>query len=224
LRSDGTMNLNVRQQQTRDVLRRAGIMPVLTVDAVDEGVAVSQALLAGGIAAVEVTLRTPAAIEAIRAIRDAVPMMAVGAGTVIEPTQIDACLRAGAQFIVTPGTSDTMTRALRDIELPVIPGAATPSEMLALAEHGFLAQKLFPATAVGGLNLIRALASPLAHIAFCPTGGINEANANEFLRESNVLCVGGSWMVKREWIAEANFAAITDAAKRCRALIDTART
>lgn len=208
-------------QTTQDaaiaLLRNARILPVVTVASADEGVAVARALVDGGLPAIELTLRTPAAIDAIAAVKRSVPGIAVGAGTVLTVAQIDAVRMAGADFLVTPGTPADLAQALVECGLPVVPGAATPTELLALAALGFRVCKLFPAAAIGGVALVRALQGPLAGTLLCPTGGIGESDATHYLAEPNVVCVGGSWMVKPEWIAAGRHDAIRDAAARSRA-------
>jgi 2-dehydro-3-deoxyphosphogluconate aldolase/(4S)-4-hydroxy-2-oxoglutarate aldolase len=210
-------NLQATQDAVIALLRNARILPVVTVDSVDEGVAVARALVDGGLPAIELTLRTPAAVDAIAAVKRSVPGIAVGAGTVLDAAQIDAVRMAGADFIVTPGTPAHLAQALAECDLPAVPGAATPTELLALAALGFRVCKLFPAAAIGGLALVRALRGPLAGTLLCPTGGIGESDAAQYLAEPNVVCVGGSWMVKPEWIAAGHHDAIRDAAARSRA-------
>ena len=210
-------NLQATQDAVIALLRNARILPVVTVDSVDEGVAVARALVDGGLPAIELTMRTPAAVDAIAAVKRSVPGIAVGAGTVLSVAQIDAVRTAGADFIVTPGTPAHLAQALAECDLPAVPGAATPTELLALAALGFRVCKLFPAAAIGGLALVRALRGPLAGTLLCPTGGIGESDAAQYLAEPNVVCVGGSWMVKPEWIAAGHHDAIRDAAARSRA-------
>jgi len=212
-----TMNLPTTQDAAIALLRQARILPVVTVDSADEGVAVARALVDGGLPAIELTLRTPAALDAIAAVKRAVPGIAVGAGTVLTAAQIEDVRAAGADFLVTPGTPAPLAQALAECGLPAVPGAATPTELLALAALGFRVCKLFPAAAIGGLALIRSLRGPLAGILLCPTGGIGEGDAAQYLAEPNVVCVGGSWMVRPDWIAAGRHDAIRDAAARSRA-------
>jgi len=202
------------QQAVIALLRATRVLPVVTVDTVGQGVATARALLEGGLTAIEVTLRTPAALDAIAAIRRDVPGIALGAGTVLSPAQIDAARSAGAAFLVTPGTPPALAQALATCGLPAVPGAATPSELIALASVGFRVAKLFPAAAIGGIALIRALQGPLADLLLCPTGGISEADASTYLAQENVVAVGGSWMVPREWIEQGNFAAVSEASRK----------
>lgn len=211
-----TKSLSVTQDAAIALLRKARILPVVTVDSADEGVAVARALVDGGLPAIELTLRTPAAVDAIAAVKRAVPGIAVGAGTVLTAAQIDDVRAAGADFLVTPGTPAHLAQALAECGLPAVPGAATPTELLALAALGFRVCKLFPAAAIGGLALVRSLRGPLAGTLLCPTGGIGEGDAPQYLAEPNVVCVGGSWMVRPDWIAAGRHDAIRDAAARSR--------
>ncbi|HEY6940559.1 bifunctional 4-hydroxy-2-oxoglutarate aldolase/2-dehydro-3-deoxy-phosphogluconate aldolase [Dokdonella sp.] len=206
------------------LLRATRILPVVTVSSPAQGVAVARALQAGGVTAIEITLRTPAALDAIAAVRHDVAGIVVGAGTVIALPQIEAARSAGAAFLVTPGTPPALADALADCGLPVVPGAATPTELLALRERGFRVCKLFPASAVGGLPLVRALQGPLADMLLCPTGGIGEDDAPQYLAERNVACVGGSWMMRTEWLADERYDLVTEATARSLAAIARANS
>jgi len=213
-----------RQQATRALLRKAGIMPVVTVDSLPQAIAVAGALARGGLNAIEVTLRTAVAMEALGVVKREVPHMLMGAGTVITPEQARAAVDKGADFLVTPGTPATLAAALSRLSLPVVPGAATATEIIALLHMGFDAIKLFPAQAVGGLAMIKSLAGPFPNLVLCPTGGINEANAAEFLRQPNVACIGGSWMVPAEWVAAGRYDEIEASARRACEIIAVARS
>lgn len=212
-----------RQQIALQLLRAAGILPIVTVDSSDQARAIANALQRGGLHSIELTLRTPAALAAIAVLKQEFPELVVGAGTVLTPDQIAACEQAGADFLVTPGTTPAMIAALAAASLPVIPGAATPSELLALAEHGFRVAKLFPAAAVGGIAMLKALHGPLPDFMFCPTGGISEADAGDYLAQPNVACIGGSWMLPRAWLQAGEFDKITASAARARAIVAMAR-
>jgi len=205
------------------ILHLAGVMPVVTVRDVASATGIAQALLEGGLSAIEVTLRSESALEAISVIRREVPAINVGAGTVLNSDQLLAAQDAGAQFIVTPGTPPVLADALLRSQVAVVPGAATVSEILALAALGFDAVKLFPAEPLGGVAMLKSLRGPLSWIGFCPTGGIVEAQLPDYLAQPNVLCVGGSWLVRDEWIAKGDFTAITLAAKRAAAAVQLAR-
>lgn len=208
-----------RQGRALQLLRQAGILPIVTVDSVDEARAVAEALQRGGLSSIELTLRTEAALPALSALKREYPALVVGAGTVLTPDQLGAAEQAGADFIVTPGASATMVVALAASSLPVVPGAATPSEILTLAEHGFQLAKLFPAAAVGGIAMLKSLHGPLPGFMFCPTGGIGEADAADYLAQPNVACIGGSWMVPRGWLQSRRFDQVQASAARARALV-----
>jgi len=191
------------------LLARAPVMPVIVIRNVHDAVPLARALVAGGITTLEVTLRSDAALAAIGAIRAEVPQAVVGAGTVLTPAQLHQALAAGAQFAISPGLTDALASAARDLAACFVPGVATASEAMRAADYGFHAQKLFPAAAVGGPALLQALAGPLPHLRFCPTGGVNAANAADYLRLPNVPCVGGSWLAPSEAIAAGDWARIT---------------
>jgi 2-dehydro-3-deoxyphosphogluconate aldolase/(4S)-4-hydroxy-2-oxoglutarate aldolase len=157
----------------------------------------------------EVTLRTSAALEAIRAIAAECPDTLVGAGTILSPRDIDAALAAGAKFLVTPGTSPDLRKALAAAPVPVLPGAVTISEMLTLAELGFRDLKFFPAGAAGGLEYLKSVAGPCPHLRFCPTGGVGPANMAAYLALPNVLAVGGSWLTPKAAVEAGDWAALT---------------
>jgi 2-dehydro-3-deoxyphosphogluconate aldolase/(4S)-4-hydroxy-2-oxoglutarate aldolase len=217
-----TLDMSRTQLAAIAILRAARILPVVTVASVEQAIAIARALVAGGLSAIELTLRTPAAIDAIKAVKGEVPGIAVGAGTVLSAAQIAMVRDAGADFLVTPGTPPMLARALVESGLPAIPGAATPTELLALSALGFRVCKLFPASAIGGLALIRALQGPMPGMLLCPTGGIGEAEAPQYLAEPNVACVGGSWMVRPEWLSEGRYDAVAEAALRSLAALNAA--
>lgn len=171
----------------------APVIPVLVVKELATAPALAQALVSGGLPVLEVTLRTPVALEVIRAMAD-VDGGVVGAGTLLTPADVKAAKAAGAQFGVSPGATDALIKAAQDAELPLLAGAATPSEVMYLLEQGLDTLKLFPAEAVGGVALLKSLASPLPQVTFCPTGGITLQTAAHYLALPNVLCVGGSWV------------------------------
>ncbi|MGW7818004.1 bifunctional 4-hydroxy-2-oxoglutarate aldolase/2-dehydro-3-deoxy-phosphogluconate aldolase [Streptomyces puniciscabiei] len=195
------------------VLDLAPVVPVVVVSAADDAVPVARALVAGGLPAIEVTLRTPGALDAIRAIAGEVPGAVVGAGTVITPEQVGACVAAGARFLVSPGWTDALLTAMRGSGVPFLPGVSTTSEVVALLERGVREMKFFPAQAAGGTAYLRSLAGPLPQARFCPTGGIGPANAPEYLSLPNVGCVGGSWMVPADAVAAGDWARIEELAR-----------
>ena len=213
--------LEQRQQFAEAMLRDAGVMPVLTVASVAQGLDTVRALVAGGLRTIELVLRTPAALDALAAIKEAFPECKVGAGTVLEAAQVDAVEELGADFIVTPGVSPHLLDALMQSALPVVPGAATPSELLALQERGIRVAKLFPVAALGGIPLLRAIAGPLPRMKLCANGGVDEASAADYLAEPNVLCVGGSWMVPQGWIAAGAWDKVEASARKAAAIAST---
>ncbi len=212
-----------RQQATRALLRGAGILPVLTVDTVAQALAVAGALARGGLRAIEVTLRSAAAMDALGAIKRELPGLILGAGTITKPGQALQAVEQGADFLVTPGTPAALAQVLAGLTVPVLPGAATASEIMALMDLGFDAVKLFPAASVGGLGMIKSLAGPFPALAICPTGGIGEANAADYLRQPNVPCIGGSWMVAADWVGAGRYELVEASAARARAIIDAIR-
>jgi 2-dehydro-3-deoxyphosphogluconate aldolase/(4S)-4-hydroxy-2-oxoglutarate aldolase len=218
------MNTRADFQTSQDVaiatLRAAGVLPVVTVDSAAQGVAVARALAQGGLATIEIALRTPAARDAIAAIKQELPDVVVGAGTVRVPEDVERARTAGADFLVTPGTTAALADALVESCIPSTPAAATPSELLELAARGFRIAKLFPVAAFGGLKLIRLLQGPLPDLLLAPSGGITEAEAPDYLAQPNVVCVGGSWMVPREWLAAGRYDEVTAAAARARRLAE----
>ncbi len=194
--------------------KRLKVLPVLTVRTCEEAVSVSRALLAGGIEGVEITLRTPVAIEALAAVKQELPELVVAAGTVTNAKELQAVMDAGVDFGVSPASTAALFDAIDEIGLPFLPGVATPSEALSAMERGFHHLKLFPAQSVGGLSLLKSLSAPLSAAKFCPTGGLNEKNFTEFLQLPNVFCVGGSWMVSADTLEQKNWDAISLAAQQ----------
>lgn len=217
------MTIEQHQQRAEAFLRDAGILPVVTVDSVEQAKRLADALLAGGLRSIELTLRTPAALDALSALKASLPEIVIGAGTVLTRSQIEQSIDAGADFLVTPGTPPALAEALAHAPIPVVPGGATPSEFLALMAHGFRVCKLFPATAVGGVAMLKALAGPLAGLKFCPTGGIGESEAGEFLAQPNVLCIGGSWMVPKDWLVAGDYDKVREASAKAAALVAAVR-
>lgn len=202
-----------RRARLLETLRLGPVVPVLIVDNVATAVPLAKALVAGGIRVLEVTLRTPAALNVIRAMSAEVGDAVVGVGTVRTPAQLEAAAAAGAKFAVSPGASPTLLAAAKDSPIPWLPGVATPSEAMTLAEAGFSVLKLFPAEAVGGAKLLASLASPLPDILFCPTGGIDRAKAEAYLKLKNVVCVGGSWLAPTDVVAAGDWKRIEELAR-----------
>lgn len=183
------------------VLDLAPVVPVVVLHDAADAVPLGRALVAGGLPAIEVTLRTPAALESIRAIAAEVPGAVVGAGTVISPEHVRETVAAGARFLVSPGWTDALLEAMKASGLPFLPGVSTTSEVVALLERGVTEMKFFPAEAAGGTAYLKALSAPLPQARFCPTGGISLASAPSYLALPNVGCVGGSWMVPGDAVA-----------------------
>ena len=201
-----------------EILARGPVMPVIVIDDAAQAVPLAEALLEGGIFTAEVTLRTSAALAAIQAIATHCPDITVGAGTVRTVQQARQVAAAGGCFAVSPGTTAAILAGCAEAGLPLLPGAATVSEMLTLSEKGYQKLKFFPATASGGLGLIKSLASPLPDLAFCPTGGITPDTAADWLALPNIVCVGGSWVAPSDLIAQADFDEITRRARAAAAL------
>ena len=201
-----------------EILAMGPVMPVIVIDRAEDGVALADALLAGGLKTIEITLRTPAALGAIKAIADARPNICIGAGTVISAELATAAKEAGAHFAVSPGTTQAVIDGCAAADLPLLPGASTVSEMMHMLEAGFAAMKFFPASAAGDTSFIKSLASPLPQITICPTGGISAATAPEWLALPNVKCVGGSWVAPQSLINAGDFTAIETLARDAAAL------
>ncbi|MFI8945571.1 bifunctional 4-hydroxy-2-oxoglutarate aldolase/2-dehydro-3-deoxy-phosphogluconate aldolase [Streptomyces sp. NPDC053750] len=200
------------------VLDLAPVVPVVVVDDLADAVPLARALVAGGLPAIEVTLRTPVAVDAIRAIAGEVPGAVVGAGTVVTPGQVDDVVAAGARFLVSPGWTDLLLETMRGSGVPFLPGVSTTSEVVALLERGVREMKFFPAEAAGGTAYLKALAAPLPQARFCPTGGIGPASAPEYLALPNVGCVGGSWMLPKDAVAGRDWGRVEQLAREAAAL------
>jgi 2-dehydro-3-deoxyphosphogluconate aldolase/(4S)-4-hydroxy-2-oxoglutarate aldolase len=202
----------------RPLLALAPVIPVLTIKDAAVAVPLARALVAGGLPVIEVTLRTPAALDAIRAIAREVPEAVVGAGTITRVEDIQAATAAGSRFLVSPGTPAALAEALAEVPVPVLPGCATVTEAMALAARGFTALKFFPAEPSGGAAFLKSLSGPLPGLVFCPTGGIDVAKAPTYLALANVGAVGGSWIVPDDALASGDFARIAALARAARAL------
>lgn len=183
-----------------ELIANCRVMPVLVIERLADAVPLADALVAGGARAVEVTLRTPCALDAICAMRKAHEHLVIGAGTVLKPQDFTDAGIAGAQFYVSPGATASLLETARTGSLPWMPGVATVSEAMQMAEFGFDCLKLFPALVSGGVAMLKALQGPLPHLRFCPTGGITAVNVRDYLKQSNVICVGGSWIADAKLI------------------------
>lgn len=200
------------------VLDLAPVVPVVVVDDLADAVPLARALVAGGLPAIEVTLRTPVALDALRAIAGEVPGAVVGAGTVITPGQVGDVVAAGARFLVSPGWTDLLLETMRASGVPFLPGVSTTSEVVALLERGVREMKFFPAEAAGGTAYLKALAAPLPQARFCPTGGITPGSAPEYLALPNVGCVGGSWMLPKDAVADRDWGRVERLAREAAGL------
>lgn len=199
------------------ICRLAPVVPVLVIDDASKAARLAEALIKGGLPALEVTLRTPAALDAIREMAS-VPGGFVGAGTLLTPKDVEDAKAAGATFGVSPGATDKLLDACEANDLPLLPGTATASEAMRLLERGYTVQKFFPAEANGGVPALRAIGAPIPQVKFCPTGGVSLANAAAYLALSNTLCVGGSWVAPKDKVIAGDWAGITALAKEAAAL------
>lgn len=197
---------------------RSRVVPVVVLQDAAHAVPLAQALLAGGIDVIEITLRTPCALEAIAAVAREVPDMQVGAGTLLGADDVRRAQDAGARFGLSPGHSPALLRAVAEAGLPFVPGVMTPGEVMAAREAGYRLMKLFPATVAGGLDMLKALASPFGDVRFCPTGGVSLDNLGGFLKQPNVALVGGSWLAPAAALQAGDWAQITTLARQAMAL------
>ena len=203
--------------RTREICQTAPVVPVIVIEDASKARPLAEALVAGGLPALEVTLRTPAALDAIRAMAE-VEGGIVGVGTLLTRDDVRAAKAAGARFGVSPGATDALLDAVEAADLPTLPGAATASEAMRLLERGYAMMKFFPAESSGGASALKALAAPLPQISFCPTGGVTPGNAPDYLAAPNVICVGGSWVVPKDAIAAGDWARIEALARDAAAL------
>src|SRR6202795_5135400 len=208
------MNATSKQEQLADLFRQATVSPVLTIERLEDAVPLAKALVAGGVRVLEVTLRTPVAIEAAKAMISEVPDAIVGIGTILNPDDLVRAKALGAKFGISPGGTPDLLRAAAAEDLPFAPGIATASELMQALAHGLDIVKFFPAEQSGGIKALRALAGPFPNVRVCPTGGIGEANAASWLAEPNVLAVGGSWLRPAADIRTGNWADITAMCER----------
>jgi 2-dehydro-3-deoxyphosphogluconate aldolase/(4S)-4-hydroxy-2-oxoglutarate aldolase len=208
----------MKQLTSLEVMNDAAVIPVIVLSDVAHAVPLARALVAGGIRMLEVTLRTPVALACIEAIAREVPEAVAGAGTVRSAADAQAAAMAGARFAVSPGYTHAVGKACHELEMPLLPGVATGSEIMAAQEDGYTALKFFPAMQAGGLAMLKAWQGPFGDVKFCPTGGITAANAAEFLGLANVVCVGGSWLTPADAVARGDWPRITQLAREAVAL------
>lgn len=193
----------------KEVMTTSPVMPVMVINNLEQAVPLARALVEGGLKVLEITLRTPVALDAIRRIKAEVPGAIVGAGTIINVKTLHAAIDAGAEFIVSPGVTDNLLDAALETSVPLLPGVITPSEVMRLLDKGITAMKFFPAEAAGGIPMLKSIGGPLPQVTFCPTGGVNPKNAPEYLALSNVACVGGSWMAPADLVDAGDWTEIT---------------
>lgn len=202
---------------TREVMQLAPVVPVLVIDDVSKAKPLAEALVAGGLFALEITLRTPQALDAIRAMAE-VESAVVGVGTALNASDLKAAQQAGARFAVSPGYTPAIGQVAKDLSIPLLPGVSSGSEIMQALEDGYSALKFFPAQQAGGAPYLKALGGPFQDVVFCPTGGVNARNASDYLSLSNVLCVGGSWVAPKELVAASDWQSITELAREAAAL------
>ncbi|GAA2415382.1 bifunctional 4-hydroxy-2-oxoglutarate aldolase/2-dehydro-3-deoxy-phosphogluconate aldolase [Actinomadura vinacea] len=204
--------------KAEELLDLAPVVPVVVLDDPDAAVPLARALVAGGLPAIEVTLRTAGAMAAIERIAAEVPDAVVGAGTIVHPEDAERAAEAGAKFLVSPGCTDRLRAAMTATALPFLPGVSSASEAMALLEHGITAMKFFPAEPAGGAPYLKALNGPLPQISFCPTGGITQDNAARYLALPNVRCVGGTWLTPPDAVRNADWSHLENLARKAASL------
>jgi 2-dehydro-3-deoxyphosphogluconate aldolase/(4S)-4-hydroxy-2-oxoglutarate aldolase len=196
-----------------EVMKLSPVVPVIAIENEEDALFLAEALLEGGISIMEITLRTDAGLKSIEKISKNIPNMRVGAGTVVDAQGFKKAVDCGSEFIFSPGISEELMQTSRDLNIALIPGVGTASEIMLAQNYGFYGCKLFPATVVGGVDALKAFSGPFESMKFCPTGGVNLQNMNDFLSLKNVLCVGGSWIVPKSAMEQKNFKEITKLAK-----------
>jgi 2-dehydro-3-deoxyphosphogluconate aldolase/(4S)-4-hydroxy-2-oxoglutarate aldolase len=196
------------------ILSSAPVVPVVVIEKLEDAAPLARALYNGGLKALEITLRTPIAAEAVKLMKEAVPEAYVGTGTVVDKATFNASVEAGADFMVSPGVNDELLALAKDADIPFLPGAATPSEVMKLASYGFKFLKFFPAEAAGGTAMLKSIGGPLPQVTFCPTGGISLETAPNYLALKNVICVGGTWMLDKQLIENKDWQAIEALARQ----------
>ena len=210
--------MNAKTDNLVSTLKLQPVVPVIVIEDAKAAVPLARALVAGGLKAIEITLRTAAALDAIKAVANEVEGAVAGAGTVLDAKQWDLAVQAGSKFIVSPGAGNSVLEAADQSDVPLLPGAATATEVMMLRDRGYSVLKFFPAEQAGGASYLGALASPLAGIRFCPTGGVSLKNAMDYLSLPNVICVGGSWVAPKALVEAGDWAGITKLASEAAAL------
>ena len=206
--------MNNWKTSAEQILTSGPVVPVIVINKLEHAVPLAKALVAGGVRVLEVTLRTACALEAIRAIAKEVPEAIIGAGTVLNPEQLQQVTEAGAQFAISPGLTDALLAAANAGTIPLIPGISTVSELMQGLAAGLREFKFFPAEANGGVKALQAIAGPFSQVRFCPTGGITPANYRDYLTLKSVLCIGGSWLVPADALEKGDYQRITDLARK----------
>lgn len=201
--------LNTRSHSTRELMEISPVIPVVTIDDPKIAVPVAQALAEGGVKVIEVTLRTPTGLEALKRIAQELPSVTAGAGTVLTPQQADEAVAAGAEFLVSPGLSSALSAWISESDVPFLPGVSNLGQIMEARDSGLTELKFFPAEPAGGVSYLKAIAAPIPDVIFCPTGGIGTHNAADYLALPNVACVGGSWLVPTDLTNGGDFAEIT---------------
>lgn len=201
--------MNSKTENLLATLRLQPVVPVIIIEDAKSAVPLARALVKGGLKAIEITLRTPAALDAIKAVAEEVEGAVAGAGTVLDARQWDQAVKAGSKFIVSPGAGTAVLDAADQSDIPLLPGTATATEVMQVRDRGYTVVKFFPAEQAGGASYLGALASPLAGIKFCPTGGVSLKNAMDYLSLPNVVCVGGSWVAPKAMVASGDWDGIT---------------
>ena len=197
----------------KEIMTASPVIPVMVINKLEQAVPLANALVEGGLKVLEITLRTPVALDAIKAIKAGVPGAIVGAGTVINIETLRQSIDAGSEFLVSPGVTHSLIDAALDSGIPLLPGVISPSEVMSLLEKNITEMKFFPAEAAGGIPMLKSIGGPLPQVTFCPTGGINPGNAADYLALKNVACVGGSWMAPVDLVGTENWEAITRLAR-----------
>ncbi|KAB8310158.1 bifunctional 4-hydroxy-2-oxoglutarate aldolase/2-dehydro-3-deoxy-phosphogluconate aldolase [Erwinia endophytica] len=205
--------MNQWKTSAKEILTAGPVIPVIVINQLEHAVPLAKALVAGGVNVLEVTLRTPCALEAIRAIASAVPEAMIGAGTVINAEQLQQVTAAGARFAISPGLTESLLTAANAGSIPLIPGISSVSQLMLGLDHGLREFKFFPAEANGGVKALQAIAGPFPQVRFCPTGGISPANYRDYLALKSVLCIGGSWLVPEDALQNGDYDRITSLAR-----------